>query len=108
MHTIASQRIQVSLEGEDCRTGRDRRQEVDGAPDRRRMERRVGDHDLPSGWRDRRRSVERRMPEVVELSFETWARHRAAFGDGPAVRPAGVMQTVAEEVLEIFERIIIR
>jgi hypothetical protein len=26
----------------------------------------------PEGWRDRRRSVERRMPEVCEVPFSEW------------------------------------
>lgn len=37
---------------------------------RSRTDRRKIDLDPPKGWKDRRRSVERRLPEVIELSFE--------------------------------------
>lgn len=29
----------------------------------------------PNGWRDRRRSVERRMPDVEDIPFSEWLRH---------------------------------
>ena len=29
----------------------------------------------PSGWRERRRSVERRLPEVEEIPFSDWLTH---------------------------------
>ncbi|MEN6585190.1 MAG: hypothetical protein ABFE02_03940 [Sulfuricella sp.] len=37
---------------------------------RARTDRRKIECDPPKGWKDRRRTVERRMPVVVELSFE--------------------------------------
>ena len=38
---------------------------------RKEHERRNEDLGPPSGWRDRRRSVERRMPEIREISMPT-------------------------------------
>lgn len=35
--------------------------------DRRRI-----DKGPPQGWKERRRSVERRFPQVTEISFEEW------------------------------------
>ncbi|MBP8195321.1 MAG: hypothetical protein KAX60_08145 [Azonexus sp.] len=29
----------------------------------------------PNGWRERRRSVERRVPEVEEIPFSEWLAH---------------------------------
>ncbi|WP_153129850.1 hypothetical protein [Dechloromonas hortensis] len=29
----------------------------------------------PSGWRERRRSVERRLPDVKEIPFSEWLTH---------------------------------
>lgn len=29
----------------------------------------------PAGWRDRRRTVERRRPEVEEIPFSEWLSH---------------------------------
>ncbi|MGA9395581.1 MAG: hypothetical protein WBV56_09590 [Azonexus sp.] len=35
-------------------------------------ERRIDDIGPPSGWRDRRKNVERRRPDVREISFSEW------------------------------------
>lgn len=35
--------------------------------------RREIDRGSPQGWKDRRRAVERRMPQVEEITFEEWA-----------------------------------
>ena len=37
-----------------------------------RDDRRHRDAGPPQGWRERRRSVERRLPEVRELAFSDW------------------------------------
>lgn len=60
------------------REGVDRRQVVLGPPERRqKLDRRDCENGPPAGWRDRRRSAERRSPEVLEVSFEEWVRLRA-------------------------------
>lgn len=41
--------------------------------ERSNNDRRKADFGPPKGWKDRRRAVERRMPEVTELSFEDCA-----------------------------------
>jgi hypothetical protein len=57
---------------------RERRQQALGPPERRiRHERRDCENGPPAGWRDRRRSAERRSPDVVESSFEEWVKLRA-------------------------------
>lgn len=57
----------------------DRRNLDVGPPDRRVSgERRQFELGPPSGWRDRRRAAERRIPEVMEAAFAEWARLRAA------------------------------
>ncbi len=43
--------------GGDKRAGNDRRQQEQGPP---------------KGWRERRRAVERRQPEVKEIPFSEW------------------------------------
>ena len=40
-----------------------------------RRERELGP---PNGWRDRRRTVERRAPEVNEIPFSEWLAHMPA------------------------------
>lgn len=44
-------------------------------------DRRYDDYGPPSGWRERRRTVERRLPQVKEdlVSLEEWVRQMAAF-----------------------------
>lgn len=44
----------------------------DSKDKRCRDDRRDQDIGPPKGWRDRRRSVERRMPEVSEVPFSEW------------------------------------
>ncbi|HLO64820.1 MAG TPA: hypothetical protein VK165_17810 [Azonexus sp.] len=44
----------------DKRSGTDRRQREVGPP---------------NGWRDRRKTVERRVPEVHEIPFSEWLAH---------------------------------
>lgn len=59
------------------RGGGERRAINLGPPDRRRrIDRRELDGAPPGGWRERRRTVDRRQPEVAEVSadeFEQWA-----------------------------------
>jgi len=47
----------------DKRSGQDRRSKEAGPPD---------------GWRERRKSVERRIPEVCEIPFSEWLAHLPA------------------------------
>jgi hypothetical protein len=47
----------------DKRTGQDRRSKELGPPD---------------GWRERRKAVERRIPEVREIPFSEWLAHLPA------------------------------
>jgi hypothetical protein len=47
----------------DKRSGQDRRSMEAGPPD---------------GWRERRKSVERRIPEVREIPFSEWLAHLPA------------------------------
>lgn len=47
----------------DKRSGEDRRSKEAGPPD---------------GWRERRKSVERRIPEVREIPFSEWLAHLPA------------------------------
>ncbi|MCG2578594.1 hypothetical protein LZ012_16475 [Dechloromonas sp. XY25] len=47
----------------DKRSGTDRRQREVGPP---------------NGWRDRRKTVERRVPEVHEIPFSEWLAHLPA------------------------------
>lgn len=44
----------------------------DSKEKRCREDRRDREIGPPEGWRDRRRSVERRMPEVCEVPFSEW------------------------------------
>ncbi|WP_412478847.1 hypothetical protein [Azonexus sp. IMCC34839] len=37
-------------------------------------DRRISEDGPPSGWRERRKTVERRLPRVVEISLTEWAR----------------------------------
>jgi hypothetical protein len=39
---------------------------------RKQPDRRTRDGGPPQGWKERRRHVERRMPEVTEISFREW------------------------------------
>lgn len=39
---------------------------------RQPIDRRLNEAGPPSGWGDRRRHVERRLPEVVEITFREW------------------------------------
>ena len=41
-------------------------------------DRRVTENGPPNGWRDRRRTVERRLPDVAEIPFSEWLAHRPA------------------------------
>lgn len=60
------------------REGLDRRGLDLGPPDRREvLDRRYREAGPPCGWKDRRRSAERRVPEVIEASFAEWVRLRA-------------------------------
>lgn len=40
---------------------------------RSRVDRRTHDAGPPQGWKERRRTVERRLPEVTEMTFEECA-----------------------------------
>lgn len=47
--------------------------------DKRRVrDRRARDQGPPEGWRERRKSVERRLPEVEEIPFSEWLAHLPA------------------------------
>lgn len=39
-------------------------------------DRRVTEIGPPHGWRERRRTVERRRPEVLEIAFSEWLAYR--------------------------------
>jgi hypothetical protein len=39
-------------------------------------DRRVAEIGPPHGWRERRRTVERRRPEVLEIAFSEWLAYR--------------------------------
>lgn len=38
-------------------------------------DRRVAELGPPAGWRERRKAVERRLPEVKEIPFSEWLGH---------------------------------
>ena len=42
---------------------------------RMREDRRNLEKGPPNGWRERRKSVERRLPEVEEVPFSEWLAH---------------------------------
>lgn len=42
---------------------------------RKREDRRLTEAGPPQGWRERRKTVERRQPEVVEIPFSEWLAH---------------------------------
>lgn len=48
------------LSNSDKRSGSDRREKEAGPP---------------NGWRERRKTVERRVPEVMEIPFSEWLAH---------------------------------
>ncbi|MCK6406723.1 MAG: hypothetical protein L6Q60_12000 [Rhodocyclaceae bacterium] len=71
------ERRQVS-EGVPERRAGDRRHVDVGPPERRRLiDRREIEKGPPTGWKDRRRTAERRIPEVRESAFAEWVRLRA-------------------------------
>ena len=81
----------------------DRRQENLGPPERRNVsERREKACGPPSGWKDRRREAERRIPEVGDSSFEEWVNLRAA-----RYAPRSI-DAPLDEHHESFGRLIIR
>lgn len=41
-------------------------------------DRRENEQGPPKGWRDRRKAVERRVPEVQEILFSEWLAHMPA------------------------------
>ncbi|MFA7291390.1 MAG: hypothetical protein WC023_03975 [Rhodocyclaceae bacterium] len=75
---LDDERRQVDEGAPERRLGLERRKQAMGPPERRvRNERRDCENGPPAGWRDRRRSAERRSPDVVESSFEEWVKLRA-------------------------------
>lgn len=42
-------------------------------------DRREMDQGSPKGWGERRRAIERRMPQVEEITFEVWAIFAARY-----------------------------
>lgn len=42
-------------------------------------DRREIEQGTPKGWRERRRAIERRMPQVEEITFEVWAVFAAKY-----------------------------
>jgi hypothetical protein len=76
---LEEERRRVDEGAPERRLGLERRQLEMGPPERRvRNERRDCENGPPAGWRDRRRSAERRSPDVVESSFEEWVKLRAS------------------------------
>ncbi len=72
-----------------------------GGADRRKRD--VGP---PKGWTERRRTVERRIPEIelVEISDTDWAKYFA--GAKPvATREFQEPQTVVETAAEVLDRV---
>lgn len=63
----------------------------DRLKERKKVDRRQTDQGTPTGWKERRRSAERRLLEVGEASFEEWVswmarqRTRRRSGEGPTV-----------------------
>lgn len=45
---------------------------------RAESDRRVAELGPPDGWRERRKTVERRRPEVQEIAFSEWLSYRAS------------------------------
>jgi len=61
----------------------DRRHIDTGPPERRVLiDRRQSEVGPPSGWKDRRRKAERRIPEVHEAAFAEWVRLRVSRSAG--------------------------
>lgn len=59
------------------RHGEERRLADLGAPERRdKSDRRNAENGPPTGWKDRRRKAERRIPAVSEVPFEEWEKER--------------------------------
>lgn len=63
------------------RAGETDRRHLDKGPPERRLhkDRRDAEQGPPPGWKDRRRTPERRTPEVAEIPFEQWVRQRASY-----------------------------
>lgn len=88
-------------EGAPERRSADRRHENLGPPERRLMaDRRQAESGPPSGWRDRRRKAERRIPEVREAAFAEWVRLR--------VTKERAVEPVEHADHELLEKLIIR
>lgn len=51
------------------------------------LDRRKRDNGPPAGWKDRRRSPERRLPEVEEISIEEFKRLMEANGPATSEQP---------------------
>lgn len=71
---------------------------------RKICDRRVNDVGPPEGWKERRRSVERRMPSVVEDEFtrSDWFGQMAAFVDERAAEEEAIRK--AFEAVESDKR----
>lgn len=52
------------------------------------LDRRKRDSGAPAGWKERRRSTERRLPEVEEISIEEFNRHMQANAAATPDQPA--------------------
>ncbi len=73
-----SERRVADVGAPERRVGADRRQIELGPPERRGApDRREAEQGPPPGWKDRRRSAERRIPQVTEVSFDEWVKERA-------------------------------
>ena len=73
---------------------------------RNRLDRRIIDCAPPHGWKDRRRTAERRIPEIVELdvSDAEWAQY---FGDVAKVRAQALVvnSLQLDKASEVLNRI---
>ena len=47
----------------------------DTGENRKGLDRRARENGPPNGWSERRRTVERRRPEVREIAFSEWLFH---------------------------------
>jgi hypothetical protein len=94
-------------EGAPERRAADRRHENLGPPERRlAVDRRLAESGPPSGWRDRRREAERRIPEVLDAAFAEWVRLRVV--RERTTGSAAPAEPVERADHELLEKMIIR
>jgi hypothetical protein len=72
-------RREHDVDAPERRAGEERRKLDAGPPERRRCsDRRDLELGPPKGWKERRRTAERRIPEVREVAFAEWILQRRA------------------------------